>query len=118
MASESPKVRALKKDDILAFYDEPFQQTIRGIAVELEGEPVAVAGVIATTPMQAISKIDDKLRKFPKAIVKVGKEFADILNLYEAPIYAVADENEANSRNFLKHIGFIQIEDGVFKWQD
>lgn len=117
MASKNPIVRALKKDDLKAFYDEPFAHTVRGLAVELNGEPVAVAGVIATTPYQAFSSIKDELRKFPKAIMKTGKKFKEILNSYESTVYAYADDEEKNSKNFLKHLGFVPIDDdGMFKW--
>lgn len=116
MASEKPNIRALKKADLIAFYGEPLKYTVRGLAVELNGEPVAVAGVISTEPHQAFSMIRDELRRSPKTIMKLGKMFKRILDSYDNAIYAYADENEKNSSNFLKHLGFEQIDDGMFKW--
>lgn len=116
MASESPKVRALRKADLDTFYDEPFDASMRGITVELEGRPVAIAAVVSTRPMLAISAIGDALRKYPKTIAKTGKKFREILNLYDCAVYAVADEDEKNSPRFLQYVGFEQLEDGMFKW--
>ena len=117
MASENPIVRALKRSDLSAFYDKPFPESVRGLAVEFEGEPVAVAFVINTDPLQAVSKMKDALRKYPKTIMKTARKFKEILNTYSSEVYAVASSEEKNSVNFLKHIGFIHLEDEVFKWE-
>lgn len=117
MESKSPNIRALKSKDIVEFYGKSFPESVRGLAVEFEGEPVAVAGVIHTNPLQAFSSIKDSLRKYPKTIIKTARRLKTILDMYESPVYAYADKGEKNSVNFLKHIGFTQIEDGVFRWQ-
>jgi len=116
MESKKPNVRALTRNDLLAFYGEMFSESVRGLAVELDGEPVAVAGVIHTNPLQAFSQIREPLRKYPKTIMKTARRLKSILNVYESPVYAFADKDEKNSVNFLKRVGFIQLEDGVFKW--
>ena len=74
-----------------------FDASMRGITVELDGRPVAIAAVVCTRPMLAISAIGDALRKYPKTIAKTGKKFREILNLYDCAVYAVADEEEKNS---------------------
>ena len=116
MESKKPSIRALRKADIIEFYDEPFPESVRGLAVEFNGEPVAIAGVIHTNPLQAFSSMKDALRKYPKVIVKTARKLKTILDTYESPVYAYADEDEKNSVNFLKHVGFIQLDDGMFKW--
>lgn len=116
MESKKPNIRTLKKGDIESVYGESFRESVRGLAVELGDEVVAVAGVIHTNPLQAFSNMKDALRKYPKTIMKTAISLKSILNKYETAIYAFADEEEANSRNFLKHVGFVEIEDGVFKW--
>jgi hypothetical protein len=117
MESKNPNIRALRKSDIIEFYDEPFPESVRGLAVELDGVPVGVAGVIHTNPLQAFSTMRDDLRKYPKTIVRTARQIKIILDSYNSPIYAYADEDEKNSVNFLKHVGFDQLDDGVFKWQ-
>jgi len=116
MESKKPSIRALKRTDLIEFYGEPFAQSVRGFAVELEGEPVAIAGVIHTDPLQVFSTMKDSLRKYPKTIMKTAHRLKSILNKYESPLYAFADEDEKNSVNFLKRVGFVQLDDGVFKW--
>ena len=116
MELKKPNIRMLKKGDIEALYGKPFPESVRGIAVEIGDDVVAVAGVIHANPLQAFSNMKDPLRKYPKTIMKTARRLKSILNLYETTIYAFADQEEPNSRNFLKHIGFVEIEDGVFKW--
>lgn len=116
MASESPKVRPLTEADIWSFYNEPFVQSLRGIAVEFEGKPVAVAFVINTSPPQAVSWIRDELREYPRAIIKAAREFAKILKRYPCDVYAMADEDEANSENFLKRVGFEHWHERAYVW--
>lgn len=117
MESKSPSIRALQKNDIEVFYGKKFNESVRGLAVELEGVPVAIAGVMHTNPLQAFSDMKDSLRKYPKTIIKTARRLKNILDAYESPVYAYADEDESNSANFLKHVGFTEIEEGVFKWQ-
>ena len=116
MESKKPKIRALNKNDVVEFYGEPFAQSMRGLAVELDGEVVGMAGVLHTNPLQAFSSMKDSVRKYPKTIMKTAHGLKSILNKYESPIYAFASETESNSMNFLKHVGFVHIEDEVFKW--
>lgn len=116
MVSKKPNIRMLKKGDIEELYGEPFRESVRGVAVDLGDNVVAVAGVIHTNPAQAFSKMKDSLRKHPKTIMKTAHRLKSILDKYETTVYAFASEKEANSRNFLKRVGFVEIEDGVFKW--
>ena len=116
MESKSPSIRAIRKTDIEEFYGKPFPESVRGLTVEFEGKPVAVAGVIHTNPLQAFSSLKDSLRRYPKTIINTARKLKVILDKYESPVYAYADEDEKNSVNFLKHIGFIQLDDGMFKW--
>lgn len=116
MESKKPNIRELRKTDILEFYSKPFPESVRGLAVELEGIPVAIAGVIHTNPLQVFSSIKEPLRKYPITIMKTALRLKSILDKYDSPLYAFADEEEKNSVNFLKRVGFNELDDGVFKW--
>jgi hypothetical protein len=98
------KIRPLNRDDLKEFVHMGF--TVRGLAVELDGEVVGIAGVLHSYPIQAFSRMDDKLRKYPKTIVKVIKMFKAIVDKYDSPIYAIASEKEHNSTKVLERIGF------------
>jgi hypothetical protein len=116
MASVSLKVRPIVEADLRSFYDEPFAQSLRGLTVEMDGEPTLVAFVINTSPPQAVSWVKDELRKYPKWIMRAAKEFAKILNKYPCDVYAVADDEEMNSENFLKRIGFEHLHERSYIW--
>ena len=98
------KIRPLTQDDLSWFVHMGF--TVRGLAVELEGEVVGVAAILHSKPIQAFSKMDDKLRKHPKTIMKVIRAFKKIISSYDSPIYAIANEKEYNSTKVLERIGF------------
>ena len=85
--------------------------------MELDGEVLAVAMVLNTTPFLAVSWIRDGLRKYPKTIVKLGRKFRSVLSQHVSVVYATPDADEKNAVKFLKHIGFEQIEDEVFAWR-
>jgi hypothetical protein len=117
MESKKVNIRELRKADIIEFYGKPFAESMRGFAVDLDGELVGVAGVVYTDPIMVFSEMKDSLRKYPKTIMKTAHRLKSILNKYESSLYAFANEDEKNSVNFLKRVGFVQLEDGVFKWQ-
>lgn len=98
------KIRSLTRDDLTEFNHMSF--TVRGLAVELDGEVVGIAGVLHSHPIQAFSRMDDKLRKHPKSIMKVIHKFKNIVDRYTSPIYAIASEKEYNSNKVLERIGF------------
>ena len=98
------KIRPLTRDDLSEFVHMGF--TVRGLAIELDDEVVGIAGVLHSNPIQAFSRMDDKLRKHPKTIVKVIRKFKDIVSSYSSPIYAIASKREYNSTKVLERIGF------------
>ena len=98
------KIRPLTRDDLNEFVHMGF--TVRGLAIELDGEIVGIAGVLHSNPIQAFSRMDDKLRKHPKTIMKVIKKFKSVVKSYSSPIYAIASEKEYNSAKVLERVGF------------
>ena len=84
--------------------------------MELDGEVIGVAGVLHTPVLQAFSMIKDKLRDYPKVLVKAGKVFRDILNKYDSPVYAIASPNEKNSMRYLEVVGFEQFDGRLYRW--
>jgi hypothetical protein len=116
MASVSLKVRPIIEEDLRSFYDESFSQSLRGLTVEMDGLPVLVAFVVNTNPPQAVSWVKDELRKHPKWIMRAAMEFKKVLNRYPCDVYAVADDEEENSENFLKRIGFEHLHERSYIW--
>jgi hypothetical protein len=106
MQSKTPliRVRPVKQTDMHHINHQG--KTMRGFVVELDGELVGVAGVLHTVPMHAFSRIDEPLRKYPKAIMTVIRNMKALLTSYKAPVYAIADRGEGNSPKVLERIGF------------
>jgi len=82
-----------------------FGLTVRGIAAEIDGEVVGVAGVLHGDPPQAFSAMDDRLRPYPKTIMRAARIFRTVLDHYNL-VYAVASAHERNSGAFLERVGF------------
>lgn len=102
--SKTPNIRFLKKGDLKEFDSMGF--TVRGLAVELEGKIIGVAGILHSSPLQAFSSMDDKLREYPKTIIKVMRMFKNILSNYKSQVHAIASEKEYNSTKVLERVGF------------
>ena len=104
-------IRPVHQDDI-----PNMVYTINGIVVEQEGEILGHAAVVYSSPLQAVSDIDEKLLQYPRIIVKAVKEFRNILNRYESVIYAYPDERHDTAPGFLKHVGFEEVSDEVYRY--
>jgi len=118
MPSNRPVIRPVNKDDVIAIKGELYNESFRGIAVELNGETLGIAGVLHTANLQAFSQIKDELKKYPKTLILAAREFRKILDSYEYPVYAHASEKENNSTGYLEYIGFKQHNDKrIYKWQ-
>lgn len=113
-------IRGANKADVIHLCGSQHTQSMRALVVEHDGEPVAIAGVLHTEPMQCFSVMTDVVRQSPKTIVKTAIRLRDILNSYHYPIFAVANMNEKDSDRFLTFVGFNHFESTitheVYQW--
>lgn len=114
MGLKTLDVRPLRKSDLDKF--KSHGETVRGFAIEIDGEVEAVYGVIHTVPMQAFSEMSDKLKKHPRVIMRAILSFKDILKQYDNDIYAIPSSKYPNSSKVLERIGF-KLTNGVYKWK-
>jgi hypothetical protein len=114
MALKIPSVRALKRKDLNSF--KHHNETVRGFIIELDDEVLAVYGVIHTIPMQAFSEMSEKLKKYPRVIMKAILSFENILNQYSNEIIAIPSTKHPNASKVLERIGF-RFENGVYRWK-
>lgn len=114
MKSKIPLIRPLKKSDLKEFNN--FGYSVRGSAIELDGEVLAIYGVLHSSPLQAFSSIDKKLRRYPKTIMKAILSFKEILYNYKLDVYAKCSETEKNSRRVLERVGFKLVSRRLYKW--
>ncbi len=99
-------------------YGSPLPQSVIGITAELDGRVLGVAGVAFAKPLQAFSFLSEELKKYPRVIVKAVSRLKELFDSFDLPIYATPDTDEvATADGFLKHVGFEEIEEGVYQWQ-
>ena len=84
--------------------------TILGVLVLVIG----IAAVLHTSPLQAFSTVTDELRKHPRVFILAAKQFRDILNSYNSPIYAEASSKEKNATGYLEYVGFEHYNGRVY----
>lgn len=123
MASKNQKVeiKPITKADILQINNnEPYTNSLRGLAVKRGDETLAIAGVMHSAHLQVFSEMTDEMRQYPIMIMKTAKRLLRIMESYSQPLYAIASVDEPTSESFLKHLGFEylnQNEDGrYFIW--
>lgn len=94
---------------------------MRGLTVEKDGQPIAIAGVLHTSPPQLFSSTTEEIRKSPKTIVKLGHQLALLLEHYKCSVYALADTHIEASDRFLKYLGFLFVGDTsqgrLYQWK-
>lgn len=96
--------------------DTSITNTFRGITAEQNGEVVGVAGVMHGHELQAFSSIGFDASTHKRLIVSAIRQYRDILNSYDVPVYAKANDKIAGSEQFLRHVGFVDIGDRIYKW--
>ena len=107
-----PHVRPLNRDHLDLF--NHYGHSVRGFVIELDGEVVAIYGIMHTNPLQAFSVMDDKLKPYPKTIMRAILSFKKIMAHYNKPIYAKPSVQKKNSKRVLARIGFEPTDEGEF----
>lgn len=116
-----PVIRGINTEDILSFNNgELYKESLRGLTAEIDGRPVAIAGILHTSPLQVFSTMRDEMRQYPVSIMKMAVALKSIMKTYECDLLAIADENESNSDAFLQRLGFVFIGENdngrFYKW--
>lgn len=107
------EIRAARLSDVELLCGQVFNESMRAIVVEHDGEPVAIAGVLHTNPLQAFSHLTPAVRKSPKTIVRAVDRMQEIVEGYTAPVYAVASDDplDKDPGTFLEYVGFQYVGD-------
>lgn len=111
-----PEIRPLKADDLVTMFQMVPWTTIRGFTAELDGKVIGVAGVAYMDPMQCFSHIDPVMKQYPRQIVEAVRKVRGLLDSLGVRVYATPAEYEETADSFLRHVGFEQIEDGVYAY--
>ena len=102
------------------FYGKPPPSLIRGYAGLIDGRVVGVGGVVFMGDYWlAFCDLKDEARGNLRVICKTAvKVRAMIATRCRLPVIAFQDSSEPTAPGFLKHMGFVQDEEGVWRWQD
>ena len=110
----------MEATDLSNFGLDTLGYTVRAIVAEEDGVPIAAAGVVHTSPPYAFAQIEEPMRKYPKRIMRVIRDFDIFLQTNYEVVYAVADTEENNAPKVLVRAGFqyhYSNEQGdVYRW--
>ena len=109
------KIRPATKADVIAINGAAYSHSFRGLAAELNGECLGVAGVMYTHPAQCFSTLKPEMKSHKRAIVSAVRQLRDILN-QSGEVYAIPSKFEPTARGFLNHVGFVPVKEDLYKW--
>lgn len=101
------EIRPITSDDVLAFWGRFPDQTIRGYAVDYEGELACIAGVTVERRYAVVfSEIKEGINA-PKVIIwRATNEIINKLKQLHITLVAVASADIPGSDKFLERLGF------------
>lgn len=113
-------IRTATADDIQQWYGR-IPCTMRAIIFDAEGRPKAIGGVLHQHGrVIAFMELKDDAQEFPMALMRATKKaMHEIFSQYKQPIYAAVNEDLESAPRFLRHLGFIPVDDNekVMIWQ-
>lgn len=109
-------IRSAKKNDVICLNGKMFDESFRGVCMEVDGEVLAIAGILHTQELQGFILMKDKARNYPRLFVKGIRKMKKIMKGYKSPIYATPKPTEKTAKGLLKHIGFKHYYDEVYQW--
>ena len=108
--------RPLTHEDLLSLYGRPFPASCVGYAAYLGGEVIAAAGIAYVRPAQCFSIMKPEMKDHPRCIVDAIRLLREKLDSVTFSVFATPDVDEETAPGFLRHVGFVEIEEGVYQW--
>ena len=109
-------IRQATSKDVIEYFGRQFQQSMRGLVAEHEGQLLGVTGVLHTTPLQAFSEMRPEMSHYPVTIGKAARRFKAILRGYNAPVYAIPSHQHPRARHMLEWMGFEKVNEDLYEW--
>ncbi len=113
-------INSATTDDIKQWYGL-IPCTMRALIFEVDGVPKAIGGILHQSGRAiAFMDIKDDASEFPVALMKATKKaMREIFSQYRQPIYAAVNEDLESAPRFLRHLGFIPVDENekVMIWQ-
>ncbi len=109
-------IRFATLDDFVKF-DEPPGPTVRAVAVEVDGEVLAIGG-IAYLPGRNLAFMQSKPGIPATTLFKATrKALQEILSQTKPPIIAERDESIESSGRYLERFGFEHMQGNLYIWK-
>lgn len=113
-------LRTATADDVIAWYGN-IPATMRAIILEVDGEPVAIGGVMKKNG-NSVAFMDMKTdaHAVPFSLWKGSvKALREIISQSRVPVYARVSDELPTAPAFLKRLGFVPIDEKneVMIWQ-
>lgn len=106
----TPAHRPATAADIEAFYGEPQRHTMRAWIWDLDGEPIALAGVLrqgGSMPPVIFQHLRPAARRCRKSLIRDGRAMLKTIVTY--PTIAIADPDQPGSQRYLERLGLEHI---------
>ena len=110
------KIRPAEHRDAIDMWGSTYQDTVRALAIEDQGELLAITGLRYSVPVMCFCDARPGLKRSPKTILKAARQVTQMVSEADTDVFALADEDEPTSMNFLSHIGFEHIHGRLYKW--
>lgn len=102
----SPVLRLSTSADVKALYPEKIKHNIYAITADLDGQPVAIAGLYFDRNWILFTKIQPELRPYKLTIWRAAVELMKAIKALDKPVYAMADPSIPRSDHLLLKMGF------------
>lgn len=113
-------IRPATRSDVIEMCGGTFPDNIWAMAVDDEGDLLAIAGVRYSNPRMCFGNIKPEIKKSPRTLVKLARMVTAVVAESDVPVYAIADKDEPTAPRFLEHVGFeymMTSSDGeIYQW--
>lgn len=109
MPTRKPELVELTPTLLQHFHGEPYQAPIRGVAMVLDGTPIAAGGYADHgTAVQVFSYTTPEAKRYPILFIRASCLVMDWIDETEKPAFAFRDPAQPSAERFMSWLGFTQ----------
>ena len=110
------EIKPATKEVIDRYYDGKLTRTVRAFIAVQDEKILGIAGVyVDQSRLVMFSDLSDELKQNKRVIIRGMRMFKEIARKKNLPIHAKAAQLPT-AKGFLKHMGFIDIGQGLYEW--
>jgi hypothetical protein len=108
--------RYATQDDVAQWFEGRVPSTMRALVIEDGGEVIAIAGLApAGAFTQAFSDVKPAARRHPIALGRMVDAFRQMMDSVAGPVMALCNADEPTAPGLLRHLGFEQQDDAIWR---